>query len=414
MVRTRLTDQLNRLKGHMGVSSPAMSMSMLKSKPKIPSRYLNFAKALGGKLITNSAGNYCLIRTVFPIGYRHGSYELTAAEINSPLPLAAFDASCNSETIDLGSVLFIDTETTGLGGAGAVAFLIGVGRIIDEGFELLQYIIPDYSDETAMLEDLNSIFSDELAVVTFNGKSFDLPLLTDRLIINRVGRKLSFKHHLDLLHSSRRLFKRRLQSCTLINLERELFDFNRIDDIPGYLVPTVFFDWLNSEDLSMMNAVIEHNRLDIVSLFFLARLISEAYATTGGSLDYSEDLHSLSTWYDRRREREKIEVVYSQAERLSENMSAEAVLFYGRSFKRLRKFDESIGLLSKITSDDSKYGFSANIELAVHYEHRTKELLKALEHATQAGKYREISASQKVNLRKRVERLKLKLKLKKK
>lgn len=170
-------------------------------KPKIPTRYVEFAKALGGKLITNNAGNYCLIRTVFPIGYRHGSHELTIAGINSPLPLAAFDLSCNSETIDFGSVIFIDTETTGLGGAGAVAFLIGVGRIIDEGFELLQYIIPDYSDETAMLEDLNGMFSDELTVVTFNGKSNDLPLLTDRLIINRVGRKLSFKHHLDLLHS---------------------------------------------------------------------------------------------------------------------------------------------------------------------------------------------------------------------
>ncbi|MCH9025364.1 MAG: ribonuclease H-like domain-containing protein, partial [candidate division Zixibacteria bacterium] len=259
----------------------------------------------------------------------------------------------------------------------------------------------------------NSIFSDELTVVTFNGKSFDLPLLTDRFIINRVGRKLNFKHHLDLLHSARRIFKRRLQSCTLTNLERELFDFYRKDDVPGYLVPSVFFDWLTGEDLSMMNAVIEHNRLDIVSLFFLARLIAEAYSTTGGSLGYSEDLHSLSKWYDRRKEREKIEVVYNQAEMLSGDMSAEAVLFYARSFKRLRKFDECIELLSKVTGGDSKHGFLANIELAVHYEHRTKDLHKALDCATQAGRCEEISSSQKVKLRKRVERLKLKLKLKK-
>ena len=95
-------------------------------------------------------------------------------------------------------------------------------------------------------------------------------------------------------------------------------------------------------------------------------------------------------------------------------MSAEAVLFYARSFKRLRKFDESIELLSKLTLENSKPGFLANIELAVHYEHRLKDLHKALEHATQAGKYREVPASQKANLRKRVERLKLKLKLKKK
>lgn len=403
MARTQLTEKLNRLKKHIGGNPKAFS------DPKIPSRYLDFAKSLGGKLISNQAGNYCLIRTLFPIGYRHGSQELTTSEINSPLPLAAFDLRSGSETIDFGSVIFVDTETTGLGGAGAVAFLVGVGRIIDEGFELLQYIIPDYSDEAAMLENLNKTFSEELTVISFNGKSFDLPLLTDRLIINRVGRKLSYKHHLDLLHSSRRLFKRRLQSCTLINLERELFALNRTDDIPGYLVPSVFFDWLNSDDLSMMNAVIEHNRLDIISLFFLARQISEAYSTNGSSLDYAEDLHSLSRWYDKRKEREKIETVFDKAEMLSGDMSAEAILFYARSFKRQRKYKESIGLLSKLMLKNSKHGFLANIDLAVYYEHRTKDFHKAMEYAKQAGRCKDIPAAQKVNLGKRVKRLELKL-----
>lgn len=88
--------------------------------------------------------------------------------------------------------------------------------------------------------------------------------------------------------------------------------------------------------------------------------------------------------------------------------------FYARSFKRLRKFDDSIELLSKVTGDDSKHGFLANIELAVHYEHRTKELQKALEHVKQAGRCKEIPSSQKGNLSKRVERLKLKLKKNKK
>ena len=402
MAGTQLTDKLNRLKKHLGVS-PSQ-----KSKAKVPARYLGFAKSLGGKLIANYAGNYCLIRTMFPIGYKHGSRKLTNHGINSPLPLAAFSASSDRETVDLRSVIFIDTETTGLGGTGAVAFLIGVGRIIDEGFELLQYIIPDYSDETAMLEDLKAMFSDKISVVTFNGASFDLPLLNDRMIINRVGRKLSFNHHLDLLHSSRRLFKRRLQCCTLINLERELLDFHRNDDIPGYLIPSVYFDWLNDENLSMMNTVIEHNRLDIFSLFFLAEIIAEAYSTNGGSLEFSKDLHSLSRWYDRRKEREKIEIVYHQAESLSDNMSSEAILFYTRSFKRLKKFDESIELLSTITAEDNKHGFFANIELAIHYEHRTKEIHKALEHARQAGKFEEVSSGLRMNLKKRIERLILK------
>ena len=404
MARTQLTDKLNRLKGHMVDSSRHIS------KAKMPARYSGFAKSLGGKLITNYTGNYCLIRTLFPIGYKHGSHKITNDGINGLLPLAAFSASSDCETVNLRSVVFIDTETTGLGGTGAVAFLIGVGRIIDEGFELLQYIIPDYSDETAMLENLIDKFSDEVSVVTFNGASFDLPLLNDRLIINRVGRKLSFKHHLDLLHSSRRLFKRRLQCCTLINLERELLDFYRKDDIPGYLIPSVYFDWLNDEDLSTMNAVIEHNRLDIISLFFLAKIIAKAYSTNGGSLEFSKDLHSLSKWYDRRKEREKIEIVYNQAEMLSDNMSADAILFYARTFKRLKKFDESIELLSTITAEDNRHGFFANIELAVHYEHRTKEIHKALEHARQAGRFKEVSSGLRMNLRKRIERLKQKQK----
>jgi len=306
MAPTHLTEKLNRLKNHLGDNS--------QSKPRvnIPARYTAFAKTLGGELITTEIGNYCLIRSLFPVGYKHGNHKITRAGLKEALPVAAFNTTGSYALVNPKSLLFVDTETTGLGGSGTVAFLIGIGRITGDGFEVLQYLIPDYGDETAMLENIFEMFSDKISVVTFNGASFDLPLIKERLIINRVGRKLKYQHHLDLLHSSRRLFKRRLKCCNLTNLERELFEFHRKDDIPGYLVPSVFFDWLNNEDLTSMNAVIEHNRLDIVSLFFLSGLISEAYMSQGKSLEHSEDLHSLSRWYSRCKERDRIEIVYNQ------------------------------------------------------------------------------------------------------
>ena len=216
---------------------------------------------MGGELITNHAGAYVLVKKLYPFHYSHGNICLNEISLDD-LPLAAFTPLTEEGIIHQKQLIFIDTETTGLGGSGVVPFLVGVGSLVENGFELRQYLLPDYSDESAMLEDISELFKSSISLVSYNGAAFDIPLLKDRLVINRTAKDIEHCHHIDLLHSSRRLFKRRLKDCRLINIETEILGFSRTDDTPGYLVPSIYFEWLSSENLDLMLSVLEHNRLE--------------------------------------------------------------------------------------------------------------------------------------------------------
>jgi len=378
---------------------------------QFPDRYKLLADSTGGELVKRSAGCYCLIRTTFPFGHTHGELALDRVKDDFCLSLAAFDANKNVIEIPTSSMVFLDTETTGLGGSGAVAFLIGLGRITKNGFEISQYLIPDYSDEAAQLEDVYEALGNNSTIVSFNGASFDLPVVLDRLIINRVARKLEYQWHLDLLHSSRRLFKRRLSDCTLINLERQLFSFYRSDDIPGYLVPSVYFEWLSSQELTRMNSVLEHNRFDILSLYFLALLIAEAYQSQGSTLEHAEDLYSLSRFFERRSETEKVEKVFERVSEMGRGVSSDAALHFARNFKRRQKYDRSVEIWKSIASEKDKQGYWACIELAKYFEHQLKDYRSALEYTGRASELELLAPEQATALEKRVGRLSRKLKL---
>ncbi|HKK20240.1 MAG TPA: ribonuclease H-like domain-containing protein, partial [candidate division Zixibacteria bacterium] len=164
------------------------------SESSFPERYRTLAQAIGGELVTNHAGAYCLVKTFYPFEHYHGSCCLDDAAASATVPLSAFTPLEEPGELELPSMLFIDTETTGLGGAGAVAFLVGCGSLVEDGFEIRQYLLPDYSDECAMLEDLQQELSDERVLVSYNGATFDLPLLKDRLVINRVAKDIPYGH----------------------------------------------------------------------------------------------------------------------------------------------------------------------------------------------------------------------------
>jgi len=399
-----LTDKLQRFGSQINSLRPATP------KIKYPDRYQLLAETVGGELVAGSAGCYCLIRTLFPVGFKHGAFILGADVIEKSVPAAAFSPFEESFELPYSSMKFVDTETTGLGGSGAVAFLIGAGQVTNHGFEVSQYLIPDYSDEAAMLEDFHQNLSTGSTVVSFNGASFDLPVLQDRMIINRVARKLDYEYHLDLLHSARRLFKRRLQDCTLTNLERQLFSFYRTDDIPGYLVPSVYFEWLSAQGLTQMQKVLEHNRYDIVSLYFLTHLISNAYQSDGGSLEHSEDLHSLSRFYERRRENARIEKVYNRVQQFGNGISPDAALHFARNFKRSQNLQESVKIWESLITEKSSESFWACIELAKYYEHHRKDFKIALEYAGAAVQCDGLTDKLLLTLNKRVNRLTKKLK----
>lgn len=167
---------------------------------------------------------------------------------------------------DAEGFLFLDTETTGLsGGTGTHVFLVGVGRFIGASFLVRQFFMRHPGDERAMLASLAADLRDVGVLVTFNGRSFDVPLLETRYRLH--ARELELPAlHLDLLSPARAIWKHRLPSCSLGTIERQILGVVRTNDAPGWLIPQLYFDYLRHRRVETLDAVFEHNRLDIVSL----------------------------------------------------------------------------------------------------------------------------------------------------
>lgn len=399
-----LASKLQRFHDHL-ITGATGEVSPQQAEPRgLPPRYKRLAEALGGKLVHRPEGSYCLVSTVYGWGHYHGQFELRPGE--QRLPVAAFTVDDQPGELDLGQLLFVDTETTGLGGTGSVAFLVGCGSIVRDGFEVRQYVIPDYTDEAAVLEALLEEFTAERSLVSYNGAAFDLPLLTGRMIVNRAAREILHDRHVDLLHPVRRLFKRRLRDCSLTNLERCILGFERQGDIPGYLIPSVYFDWVSEERTDDLEAVMEHNRLDIFSLYFILGHIVEVVQNEGHDLTEFEDLHSLSRLFGRRKQTERVTRLYERVDELSCGQLPDDIVFYhAMAFKRSGELERAIELWGRIAQNESRQAFLANIELAKHFEHRVKDCGRALEYTRRADQLCPESPSLRRSVNRRMVRL---------
>lgn len=376
-----------------------------------PEHYTNLARALGGELITNYAGAYCMVRTFYSGSYRHGRLALPTAQLERSLTRSAFAMKELPGSVKVSSLLFVDTETTGLGGSGAVAFLVGCASVTENGFEVRQYLMPDYSDEAAMLEAVLEEVTSDKTLVTYNGAAFDLPLLRGRMIVNRVAREVPMADHLDLLHAARRLFRRRLKDCSLTNVERELFDYHREDDVPGYLIPSIYFDWLDSRKSDGLIGVLEHNRLDIVSLWFLAAMVAEAFETDGSSLDAADDLHSLARVYSRRKHHDKVVDLCRRRDEMSSGVAQpDVTLFQAQALKRAGEKEQAVPLWRSLSGGESREAYWADLELAMYYEHTAGNYPQALRFAQAALRICRYSKSHRDRLNHRIKRLTARLK----
>jgi uncharacterized protein YprB with RNaseH-like and TPR domain len=171
---------------------------------------------------------------------------------------------------DPGNVAYIDTETTGLsGGAGTYVFAAAVARRIDCGLRLAQVFLPQPGMEAAFLHALRDELEPAAAVASFNGGSFDLPVLRTRWVMARMPGELVLSPHVDLLTLVRALYRHRLESCTLRMVEERLLGYERDDPIAGALVPEAYFGYIRGGDDRMLEAALEHNRLDVISLVHL-------------------------------------------------------------------------------------------------------------------------------------------------
>lgn len=169
-----------------------------------------------------------------------------------------------------GSIAYVDTETTGLaGGTGTYVFAAAVARPIDCGLRVVQFFLPLPGMESSLLYALHSEITEADGLATFNGSSFDLPLLRTRWVMSRMPGDLTHPPHVDLLTLSRAMFRHRLESCTLRAVELRLLDYERDDPIPSALVPDAYFAYLRGGPDETLEMALEHNRLDVISLAHL-------------------------------------------------------------------------------------------------------------------------------------------------
>ncbi|HEX2522413.1 MAG TPA: ribonuclease H-like domain-containing protein, partial [Terriglobia bacterium] len=203
------------------------------------------------------------------------------------------------------SVVFLDTETTGLsGGTGTVAFLVGVGRWSASGFTVEQYWMRDYNEERAVLLALRESLEDAEVLVTFNGKAFDIPLLQSRFVLARQRWPLAGAVHLDLLHPARRIWKLRLGVCSLANLESQILGIERENDIPGHLIPQVYFRYVRTRNPQGIGSILRHNRQDIETLARLALRMAEIFSGQASENLAPVDLFSAARYAHALGERE--------------------------------------------------------------------------------------------------------------
>lgn len=194
--------------------------------------------------------------------------------------------------LPLKNILFLDTETTGLsGGAGTVAFETGIGYFEENEMVIRQYIMRDYDEEALMLTRIKEDLNGKTHLCTFNGKTFDVPLLTSRMIMNRM-RMPENVQQLDLLHISRRVWKLRLGKCNLTRLEETVLGRERDGDLPGKDVPERYFSYLKSRDFSLLQDVLDHNFQDIASLADILFCLLQAH-TEPERLKDETDLYSV-------------------------------------------------------------------------------------------------------------------------
>ena len=232
-------------------------------------------RIVGGEVVDTGAGSLLVVRQEYPTGHRHGRVALDGVR-RAPLDVLARLARLPSPPPDPDRLLFLDTETTGLaGGTGTYAFLVGAGWLEDDRFVVTQYFMRDLDEEPALLAALAPVVERAEALVTFNGGGFDLPLLETRFVLAR-RRWPGTLPHLDLLRPARRVWATSLEDCRLGTLERRVLGLARESDVPGGLIPALYFDWLRLRRGAPLARVFAHNRDDVLSLAALLGWFGEA------------------------------------------------------------------------------------------------------------------------------------------
>src|SRR3954447_19092018 len=264
-----------------------------------PPRY-SIEEFLSGEVVRTPLGEHFETERVWERHRRHGSIDISDL-FELPEDLLEGMSEGGIPSAHPSKWAFLDTETTGLaGGTGTYAFLIGVGSIDKTGFRLRQFFMRDYGEEASQLHRLAEYLAPFDVLVTYNGKAYDQPLLETRFRMSRARHPFDRMEHLDLLFGARRLWKLRLESCRLVDLEARILGFERVGDLPGEMIPYVYFDFLRSQRAFRVVPIFHHNAIDILTLACLTAIVPLAFRSPeSAGLRHGADCIGLARWLEQ-------------------------------------------------------------------------------------------------------------------
>ena len=346
----------------------------------IVNQEVKIEEVLSGKFISTPFGDSFVRENYFPQDYKCGEVELFKIFQSSAKTISGLARDDRLKEIDINKTVFLDIETTGLaGGAGTYIFLVGAGYFEGDQFCVRQYFMRDYNEERALLSALNDLLANFKAVVTYNGKTFDLPLMESRYIMSGMKMSLKDPYHFDLLYPARRLWKKRLESCSVSTVERDILGVIRENDVPGYLVPEIYFRYLKTKDARALKQVFEHNLQDILSLVALVSRMCFLVEDPLNNTEYGMDIFSIGKMFDEEKRYEQSTHYYTEAlkHNLAEEETLEILRLASFAYKRQGKWEEAEKIWKEIIERSPEFIYYPYEELAKYYEHHLKDYQKA-------------------------------------
>jgi uncharacterized protein YprB with RNaseH-like and TPR domain len=358
--------ELQRLGVHLGLN---VTQDASDRRTRSPRRTIE--SVVPGELVETPCGPCFVSETRYQVDHVHGMYPLSAlAPGERPSGyLVHLAGDERLAGLDLRSSIFFDIETTGLGiGAGMYAFLVGFGTFEGDEFCLRQYFMRDYGEEEGLLYLLGQHIRRFDGWVSFNGRNFDLPVLQSRFICGRQEMPLAQAPHLDLLYPARRLWRKRLTSCRLSSLEAGVLGVSRASDVPGWLIPELYFDYVRYGAVEPLRAVFLHNALDVLSLVTLAAranaLLREPFCD---EMEHAADLYSLGLIYESCGQRVEAQHALEGAltKRLPPGLEEQALRRLSALYKRTGQVEQAARLWQILREHDHPDAF---LELARYHE----------------------------------------------
>ncbi len=338
-----------------------------------------------------------------------------------------------------GPLLFFDLETTGLsGGAGTLAFLVGCGFFDADGFQTRQFFLSGYEAERELLDALTALAGRFKGLVTFNGRTFDVPLIDTRYLFHRLASPFAELPHFDMLHPARKLWRRRGiaqpshrerwsggrpgegASCALGALEEAILGVERVGDVPGFEIPSRYFNYLRTGDLGPLTAVFEHNRLDLLSLAALTAIAAQMADEGPGGASSPHEALAMGRMYARLGRGTEADACFSRAAGLGDapwvppsveaSIRADALRSLALERRRRRQYEAAADAWEQLlrAGVDHASAQEARRALAIHHEHRDHDLAAARQLAEHALASEQDPAAADA-LRHRLARLKRKL-----